>query len=590
MIASRSSVELPRRIYFFVVLATVTPLVTAYQLPPQPAFVNQWLSALLWSVVACLMLARLGLSPQRSMETSARHPARTSLTPADALLCFWLLLLFAMFLSVVSGKSPLFSVLPSAVVVLLVVALTIAIKRLSAPAIERMLHALFVGLLIAALFSATIALLQTVAPNWHDDVWIAARHGDRVFGNLRQPNLLALLCLWGVLAAFALFRSGATRWFPIIASLLLLSMLWASGSRAGWLALPLTIACVLAQRHHNKHAVPGAGASFNPRRAKRVLIGSATLFFLLLGAALIVGSAIPGDDLRAASASQRVMLWKNTATLIAAQPWQGVGFGQLNFAWTLTPLAARSSDVFDHAHNLPLHLAAELGLPIAALLCALLGYALFTAARRSKTRLRASALGVVIAALWQSLFEYPMWFAHFLIPASIAAALLAASAAKCVQNPPVTAQQVIKRRRPWHMFAVATSASAALAIAIWFAHGYLAVAKIYTNASDPVSATRAAQLAQQHLVYGYYGDYASIMLAGDATSVALFRRPVHGIIDEKLLVAWARALEREGRMQEAGYLVARAREFPPNRVFDQLPLAAVPSASMPARAMQDALR
>ena len=82
-----------------------------------------------------------------------------------------------------------------------------------------------------------------------------------------------------------------------------------------------------------------------------------------------------GGETRLAEADlsgSRFGIWANTLGLIRQQPWTGVGFGEFNFAWTLTPFPGRPVAFFDHTHNLPLQLAVELGLPLAALVLALL--------------------------------------------------------------------------------------------------------------------------------------------------------------------------------------------------------------------------
>ncbi len=66
--------------------------------------------------------------------------------------------------------------------------------------------------------------------------------------------------------------------------------------------------------------------------------------------------------------SGRWSIWRDTLVLIARNPWLGVGFGEFNFAWTLTPFPDRNPQFFDHTHNLPLHLAVELGVPLAVVL------------------------------------------------------------------------------------------------------------------------------------------------------------------------------------------------------------------------------
>ena len=127
--------------------------------------------------------------------------------------------------------------------------------------------------------------------------------------------------------------------------------------------------------------------------------------------------------------SSRFGIWANTLALIRAHPWVGVGFGEFNFAWTLTPFPGRPIAFFDHAHNLPLHLAAELGLPLAALVLGLLGWALWCAWRAGMaddgepvSHLRA-AFVMVLMVLVHSLLEYPLWYAYFLLPAVFALGL-----------------------------------------------------------------------------------------------------------------------------------------------------------------------
>ena len=137
-----------------------------------------------------------------------------------------------------------------------------------------------------------------------------------------------------------------------------------------------------------------------------------------IGAAARLG----GGDFSAS----RFAIWRDTLSLIAAQPWLGVGFGEFNFAWTLTPLPDRPLAFFDHTHNLPLQLAVELGLPLAALLLALLAWALWLAWRRCRAvagpmgaALRAAFVMVLLMALHSQL-EYPLWYAHFLLPTALA--------------------------------------------------------------------------------------------------------------------------------------------------------------------------
>ena len=98
--------------------------------------------------------------------------------------------------------------------------------------------------------------------------------------------------------------------------------------------------------------------------------------------AAVAGGAAPTPPRRGDISSSRFGIWSNTLALIAQQPLRGVGFGEFNLAWTLTEFPGRPVAFFDHVHNLPLHLAVEMGLPLALATLGLLGWALWRAGRR----------------------------------------------------------------------------------------------------------------------------------------------------------------------------------------------------------------
>ena len=100
---------------------------------------------------------------------------------------------------------------------------------------------------------------------------------------------------------------------------------------------------------------------------------------------------------------------------------------------------------------------------------------------------------------------------------------------------------------------------------------YQKVAAIHGAVAQPDSLTRAIERARSSRLFGHFGDYAAIMLAGDAAVPALFARPIRHLIDERLLSAYARMLARTGDNQRAQFVVARAREFPPDAAFANLP-------------------
>ena len=103
-----------------------------------------------------------------------------------------------------------------------------------------------------------------------------------------------------------------------------------------------------------------------------------------------------------------------------------MGFGEFNFAWSLTPLPHRPVAFFDHTHNLPLQLAVELGLPLATLVLVLArpGVVAGLAPQhrrggRDRRRRCAPAFVMVLLMALHSQLEYPLWYAHFLLPTAL---------------------------------------------------------------------------------------------------------------------------------------------------------------------------
>ena len=115
--------------------------------------------------------------------------------------------------------------------------------------------------------------------------------------------------------------------------------------------------------------------------------------------------------------SSRMVLWSNVLELIAHKPWLGWGWGELDFAHYATFYAGpRFCDILDNAHNLPLHLAVELGIPAALLVCGGMLWAVARAkpwAEADPVRQMAWAVLAVIGV--HSLLEYPLWYGPFQI-------------------------------------------------------------------------------------------------------------------------------------------------------------------------------
>jgi O-antigen ligase len=309
------------------------------------------------------------------------------------------------------------------------------------------LQPVLAALLLAGVLSSVIALLQVFAPQWTDGEWIA-RSGlpGRAVGNLRQPNHLSTLILFGLIALVPLAEAGRVwglrlhRGLALVLGLLMIEAVVLTASRTGMVATLLLAGWGVLDK----------GLS---RRTRIALVAVPVVYGLCwLGMAgwARESSHVFGGEARLAEkdlSSSRGAIWKNTLSLIAAQPWTGVGWGEFNFAWTLTSFPDRPVAFFDHTHNLLLQFAVELGLPVAALLALLLGapWCWRCGAARAQpaeagVAARAALVMVLLAGL-HSLLEYPLWYAYFLLPTAWALG-------HALRRPPMPPAGVLSATRP----------------------------------------------------------------------------------------------------------------------------------------------
>lgn len=406
----------------FLALAWVLPFLQWHHKLPIPSFFSEWLAFGLGLLAALPLLARRYWMPM--------HIPRSMLF----LLGFIAILMVQVALNRIAYPQQAFV---AALYILWGVLMLWLGNQLGRElGLTRIADGLAWALLVGALLSAALGVIQHFAISTPLDAIVNQKASNAVLANLGQANHLANYLALGLASLLYLFGGGQlNRWLAMGFGLLLLFVLALTGSRSSWLYLGAfaLLAWVWGKRGDTQPAVLKA--------ALLMLLAFAAMQWLahlplLQGANGTITVAERMFEL-ASGIDIRLALWREAAQIWLAHPVVGAGFGQ--FAWQhfmLASEAAVSADpttlapslvagaMYNHSHNLFAQLGAEFG--SVGLLLLLAGAAYWLA---GKHRLAVTAAGWWVAAVLavigiHSLLEYPLWYAPFL---GIAAILIGAA-------------------------------------------------------------------------------------------------------------------------------------------------------------------
>jgi len=533
--------------------AIAVPTLIAFNVPPSATFFNQAAALVGWGG----WLAWLALSLDRKRLAGCNGLV--------ALQAAFALLLLAALASTLWADLPLPLASSSAgMIVAAALAALVAAALQSIGYWTAVFRIFCIALLVAAATGAVIGLSQVFAPQLGDGDWIAKTSlAGRAVGNMRQPNHLSSLLLWGVVASVWLAEDETLRRILTWAAVLLLVfVLVLSGSRTGALGTAVLALWGALDRRLSPHA-----------RALLCLTPLAyAMFWLAMSAWADASHHVFGGETRFSAngdvSSSRFAIWSNTLALIKAHPWFGVGFGEFNFAWTLTPFPNRPVAFFDHTHNLVLQLAVELGIPLALVVLALLGCAFLCAFRNARHSgritgdtngppVQRAALVIVLMAMLHSLLEYPLWYAYFLLPTAFAFGLCLAESVPTGSATPVAPTSVRTRTRPLLI------ASMFLMLGGMFAvYDYMRVVVIFAPPAGAAPLADRIEDGRHSVLFSHHADYAAATTAEHPSDVMwAFKGAPHYLLDARLLQAWAIALHESGDTDRARYVAARLKEF-----------------------------
>jgi len=551
--------------------AVAAPTLIAFNVPPSATFFNQAAAFIGWGgyliLLATCLPARIG---PYSREAGA------------LLVALALLACSALAASVFASVPWSLSLSSAGTIVAAVLAVAMAASAQRAGFGEPAFRAFCVGLVVAGVGSTLIGLVQVFAPHAADGTWIATAVVGRATGNVRQPNHLSSLLLWSMVGAVWL---GEVKVLDRrIAAVLLVAFVYVvflSASRTGALGM-LTL----------------AGWGYLDRRLSRqsraLLMLTPLIYAAMWGfhaAWGAHGNQVIGAQVRFGKgldlATNRYDVWSNALSLIASHPWLGVGFGDFNFAWTLTPFPGRPNEFFDHTHNLVLNFIVEMGVPLATLVLALMIYALWQALRNAiddgrkagavRYPVQRAAFVIVFLVAVHSMLEYPLWYAYFLLPASFAFGLCLERAVAGETAPEAHIDKRGNVTRPYVIAAMLLILGGTLAV-----YDYMRVVVIFAPPAGAGSLEQRIVDGRKSVLFGHHADYAAATVTEHPGAVmAAFRRAPHYLLDSRLLIAWARALDERGETDKARYVAARLKEFR-NESADEFFAACGPRAAASA--------
>ncbi len=565
-------------------LAVALPTLFAFNLPPSATFLNQGAALVGWGLFLAL------LSSGQSLGAAVW---RGGLVPV--LLALGLLVVAAIDSEVFNGLPHSLAWGPIGMIAAAALTATVGAAVGRSGRGEDAFSAFCIALLVGGLAGGAIGVVQVFFPDWADGQWISGTaHEGRAAGNLRQPNHLSSLMLWGCTAIPWLVSARRLR-RGTAALLMALSVfgVMLTSSRTGTVGIVmlfgwglfeagLPLLTRLAARWHGRvAALPGTLTAARPALspASQWMLLATPVAYALFWAALALWSHHSHEvfvgEARFSGAgdvsASRFKIWSDTLALIASHPWLGVGFGEFNFAWSLTPFPHRPVAFFDHTHNLPLQFAVELGLPLAALLLLLLGAGLWRAfaagllAEGRRAAMLRCAFMMVLTITVHSQFEYPLWYAYFLLPAAFAFGIgvsgrrAAGDPLEPADDAPVAASGDPRRLpRPW----LAIASAGLLAGGLLSLLDYSRVVGIFAAPDDAPPLSQRIEAGRHSWFFAHHAAYAEVTTTErPSDAMPAFATATHYLLDTRLMMAWARAYAETGDIERARHLAMRLREF-----------------------------
>lgn len=299
-------------------------------------------------------------------------------------------------------------------------------------------------------------------------IWVLPPSADnRIYANLGQPNQLATLLVWGVLACGWGFVRGFIRLsVATLCCAFLLTGIAFTQSRTALLSLIVIAALLWWWRK-----------LWRAPRGRWVVAGLALYLALVVNAipwlADVAMIQSPAELINKTVNESRPAAWAMFLDASAQRPWTGYGWSQVHLSqFEVAPQHPKMyGRTFAHSHNLFLDLVLYMGWPLGLLAILTLVAWLWKQFRRTGSAGSAEdtvLFAVVIAVGIHAMLELPLHYAYFLLPLGLVIGVMN------IRN----AMPVVLQTPRWVFAALCASGLALLAVVVV---DYLEVEANYTQ-------------------------------------------------------------------------------------------------------------
>lgn len=275
------------------------------------------------------------------------------------------------------------------------------------------------AIIFAALTSVFLQLqgwLGQLSDSGIYDIFSMGLSGDRPYGNLGQPNLLATLLIWAIICMTHLSSIKVVSAYTTTACVIVFCFgiaLTQSRSAIVGIILIFLASTLLYRKSDSKLYLPFfAGSLF-------VLISFRSVIPQIEMLLMLSNELSPLRELT--SGGIRLVLWRGLIDASLIHPFLGWGLREIHPAiFSGVAFSSQLGVAFGHSHNIIIDLIIWFGYPVTM---ALLAFLLYVAYRVFHLKSLNSTLLLCVfcttTLLSHSLFEFPYQYLYFLIPAGI---------------------------------------------------------------------------------------------------------------------------------------------------------------------------